>query len=209
MNKKLFLIFIVLLFSSKIYSQIINTYGLKLGYVNSSQTFTNKAIDDIAKRKSGFSISAFVDLFNFNGFSISPEIKYIQKGVGLGTVITGPEGPEPIGKTTEYIYHNYLSIPISLVYKMQLDAGIPFFKIAPRYDILLSSYDDFNSIASTYDNYKNVFGGTFSIGFIPNLNIVFNPFIEISYHMDFSDTYSGVNNKIKNNAVEINIGVQL
>ena len=92
---------------------------------------------------------------------------------------------------------------------MQLDAGIPFFKIAPRYDILLSSYDDFNSIASTYDNYKNVFGGTFSIGFIPNLNIVFNPFIEISYHMDFSDTYSGVNNKIKNNAVEINIGVQL
>ena len=93
MNKKLFLIFIVLLFSSKIYSQIINMYGLKLGYVNSSQTFTNKAIDDIAKRKSGFSISAFVDLFNFNGFSISPEIKYIQKGVGLGTVITGPERP--------------------------------------------------------------------------------------------------------------------
>jgi len=90
-----------------------------------------------------------------------------------------------------------------------LDVGIPYFKIAPRYDILLASGDDFNSIASTYDNYKNVFGGTFSIGFIPKLNFIFNPFIEISYHPDFSDTYSGIYNKIKNNAVEINIGIQI
>ena len=100
-----------------------------------------------------------------------------------------------------------MSIPVSLVYKIQLNAGIPFVKIAPRYDILLSSDDDFNSPASTYDNYKNVFGGTFSIGFIPNIKILFNPFFEISYHMDFIDTYSGTNNKIKNNAVEINLGV--
>jgi len=209
MNKKLLLIFIVLLFSTKIYSQIIQTYGLKIGYVNSSQTYTNKVTDDITKRKSGFSFSAFVDLFNFDGFSISPEIKYIQKGVGLELIVTGPEGPEPIGKTTKYIYHDYLSIPISFVYRMQLGAGIPFIKIAPRYDILLSSDDDFNSPASTYESYKNVFGGTVSIGFIPNLNFAFNPFIELSYHMDFTDTYSGTNNKIKNNAVEINLGVQL
>lgn len=209
MNKKLLLIFIVLLFSTKIYSQIIQTYGLKIGYVNSSQTYTNKVTDDITKRKSGFSFSVFVDLFNFDGFSISPEIKYIQKGVGLELIVTGPEGQEPIGKTTKYIYHNYLSIPISFVYRMQLGAGIPFIKIAPRYDILLSSDDDFNSPASTYESYKNVFGGTVSIGFIPNLNFAFNPFIELSYHMDFTDTYSGTNNKIKNNAMEINLGVQL
>jgi len=208
MIKKLYLISIVLLFSTTIYSQFIQSYGLKIGYISSSPTYTNKVIDDITKRKSGFSVSAFIDIFDFNGFSISPEIKYIQKGVGLEMVVTGPEGPEPIGKKTEYIYHNYLSIPVSLVYKMKLGIGIPFVKIAPRYDILLSSDDDFNSPASTYDNYKNVFGGTFSIGFIPNLNIVFNPFIEISYHMDFSDTYSGTNNKIKNNSMEINLGVQ-
>jgi hypothetical protein len=182
---------------------------LKIGYVNSSQTYTNKVTDDITKRKSGFSFSVFVDLFNFDGFSISPEIKYIQKGVGLELIVTGPEGQEPIGKTTKYIYHNYLSIPISFVYRMQLGAGIPFIKIAPRYDILLSSDDDFNSPASTYESYKNVFGGTVSIGFIPNLNFAFNPFIELSYHMDFTDTYSGTNNKIKNNAMEINLGVQL
>ena len=60
-----------------------------------------------------------------------------------------------------------------------------------------------------YDNYKNVFGGTLSAGFIPKLNIAITPFIEISYHMDFTNTYSGVNNKIKNNALEVCVGLIL
>ena len=74
MIKKLFVIAIVLLFSTKIHSQIIQSYGLKIGYISSSQSYTNKVIDDITKRKSGFSASAFIDIFDFYGFSISPEI---------------------------------------------------------------------------------------------------------------------------------------
>lgn len=208
MNKGYILTFIFLVSTIRINSQIIQNYGFKVGYVSSSQAYSGFELDDNIIRKSGFSFSGFIDLFDFNEFTISPEIKYIQKGAGLEFIVTGSEGPEPIGKTTKYIYHNYLSIPISFVYRMQLSAGIPFIKIAPRYDILLSSDDDFNSPASTYESYKNVFGGTVSIGFVPNLNIVFNPFIELSYHMDFTDTYSGTNNNIRNNAVEINLGVQ-
>ncbi|OGU29662.1 MAG: hypothetical protein A2057_09535 [Ignavibacteria bacterium GWA2_35_9] len=206
--KYLFII-ILLVTTVSVPAQIINNYGFKLGYVSSSQTYSGFELDNSIKRKSGYSFGAFVDIFNFNGFSLSPEIKYIQKGCGLEMVLTGPEGPEPIGKKIEYVYHNYLSIPIFWVYKIQLIAGIPFLKIAPRYDILLNSYDDFNSPASTYDNYKNVFGGTLSAGFIPKLNIAITPFIEISYHMDFTNTYSGVNNKIKNNALEVCVGLIL
>jgi hypothetical protein len=209
MLKSFFAIVFILLFSSLSFSQIVQDYGFKIGYVNSSQNNTNKDIDGITARKSGYSVSAFVDLFDLNGFSISPEIKYIQKGVGYEFIITGPEGPEPLGKKTEYIYHNYLSIPLSLLYKVQFGFGAPFIKIAPRYDILLSSSDDFNTLSSNYDDYKNVFGGTFSIGLIPKLKIAINPFIEISYHMDFSNTYTGVNNKIKNNALEVCIGLLL
>jgi len=208
MSKWFILVFIVLTSATRINSQIIQNYGFKVGYVSSSQTYSGFELDDSIKRKNGISFSGFIYLFDFNGFTVSPEIKYIQKGAGLEFIVTGPESPDPIGKTTKYIYHNYLSIPISFVYKMKLGAGIPFIKIAPRYDILLSSDDDLNSPASTYESYKNVFGGTLSIGFVPNFNFVFNPFIELSYHMDFTDTYSGINNNIRNNAVEINLGVQ-
>ena len=209
MLKSFFATVLVLLFSALTYSQIIQDYGFKIGYVNSSQTNTNEDIDQNIVRKSGYSISAFVDLFDLNGLSISPEIKYIQKGVGFEFIITGPDGPEPLGKKTEYIYHNYLSIPLSVTYKMKLEVGKPYIKISPRYDILLNSSDDFNHPSSTYDDYKNSFGGTISIGFIPSLNIAINPFIEISYHMDFTNTYSGIYNKIKNNALEICTGLIL
>ena len=206
MKKYFFLSFFFLLLSTNHYSQIIQDYGLKIGYVNSSQVFTNE--DAITRRINGYSISAFVELFNFKGFSISPELKYIRKGVGLEAIYIGSDVPQPNLKFN--VHHNYLSIPISIVYKMQLGLGTPFIKIAPRYDILLESYNDLSSPrnpTSIYDEYKNVFGGTFSIGFIPELFIVVNPFIEVSYHMDFTDTYSTRNTKIKNNALEINLGL--
>ncbi len=189
-------------------AQVIQNYGFKVGYVSSTYTYSGLDLNNSTKWKSGYSFSAFVDIFNINGFSISPEIKYIQKGAGLEFIYTGPDSPEPIGIKTDFVYHNYLSIPISLVYKFQLNAGIPFIKLAPRYDILLNSYDDSNLPASAYDNYKNVFGGTISAGFIPNLQMVVNPFIEISYHTDFTSMFSIPLMKIKNNVVEINLGVQ-
>lgn len=54
---------------------------------------TNKDIDKTTERKSDIVFSALVDLFNLNSFSISPEIKYIQKGVGFKLIITGSDGP--------------------------------------------------------------------------------------------------------------------
>lgn len=189
-------------------SQSIQNYGIKVGYVNSSKTYGGLELDNSIKRKNGFSVSGFIDLFNLNGFSISPEIKFIQKGAGMEVFITSSESPEPVGKKTLYDYHNYLSIPISLTYRKQLAIGIPFIKIAPRYDILLRSYDDLNFAESTYTNYNNVLGGTFSIGFIPNIELGIKPFIEISYHLDFTSTFSNPIFTIKNNAMEMNIGVQ-
>jgi hypothetical protein len=209
MKNRLVLFLILLFLAPQFYSQVIQSYGLKIGYVNSSQSYTNKDIDNITTRKNGYSVSAFLDLFNINGFSISPEIKYIQKGVGFEFIHTGSASPDPLGTETEYIYHNYLSIPFSLSYKNKFVFGTPFVKIAPRYDILLNSHDDFNSPSSTYDNFKNVFGGTFSVGFIPEFNTAVRPFIEFSYHMDFTDTYSGKYNKIRNNAFEVDLGLLL
>ena len=207
--KRFIIIFCALFLTSSIlFSQTINNYGIKIGYVNSSQVNTNNDINKSTKRKSGFSFSAFVDLFNFSGLSISPEIKYIQKGVGIEMIITGPDSPKPIGKRIDYIYHNYLSIPISLVYKLNFGFGQTFLKIAPRYDILLNSHDDF-IVHSSYKEYKNSFGGTISLGLIPKIDIGFNAFIETSYHFDFTDVFQNQYMSIKNNAFEISLGIIL
>ncbi len=208
--KKYYLIILFTLFSSISFSQIIQDYGLKIGYVNSGQSYTNFSFEDNLIRKSGFSISAFTDLFNIDGFSLSPEVKYIQKGVGFIFVITGEEGPEPLGEKISHVYLNYISIPLSILYKIPLSAGIPYLKIAPRYDIFLSSYDDFNSaVAASLTDYKNTFGMSFSVGFIPEFDLEIKPFVEFSYHYDITDSYSNVNISIKNNAFEISLGILL
>lgn len=208
---KILLLTSFFIFSSNsiIFSQIINSYGVKLGYVHSTQDYSIKDIDNVINWKSGFSVSAFVDLFNFSSFSLSPEIMYIQKGATMDFITTGPEGPEPNGKITQHVFHNFLSIPISIKYTVAQTFGNLFFKAAPRYDILLKSYDDFEYSAADYSDYENVFGGSFSIGFEPNINFSINPFVELSYHLDFVNTFSNEFLEIKNRAIEINIGILL
>lgn len=203
------ILIIILLTGINIFPQTIKHYGIKLGYVSAGQTNLIKSIDEITVRKSGFSISGFIELFDFNGFFISPELKYIQKGSGQEFVFTGQFGPEPIGEKVYYIYHSYLSIPSSIGYKEAFEFGTLIVKVAPRYDILLNSDNDFEYDLREYEKYKNVFGATFSTGYIPELDLTFKPFIEIAYHMDLQDTYSGKYNKIRNNAVEVCIGVRM
>lgn len=209
MKKIKLCLFILLLPFSISFSQILNGYGIKIGYVSSRQDYSFKVVDDIIEWKSGISFSVFADLFDFNSFSILPEIKYIQKGWEGEFVKTGEAGPNQIiDKFVKHYYHNYLSIPVAFQYRIKFGFGEPFIKIAPRYDFHLTSYDDDNSNQSYYKDFKNVFGGTISVGFFPKLQLDFNPFIEVSYHLDFTNTYSIPRNNIKNRAIEINLGIE-
>jgi hypothetical protein len=141
-------------------------------------------------------------LFDVNNFSISPELKYIQKGWRSEKNFLNIECAQP----NMFFYHNYLSILISLKYNMNFVIGKPYVKITPRYDIRLISYTNFCS--SDFNNYKNVFGGTLSIGFVPKLDIGPNPFVEISYHLDFTKSLETLTNNIKNRALEISLGIE-
>ncbi|MHB8337891.1 MAG: outer membrane beta-barrel protein [Ignavibacteriaceae bacterium] len=201
---------LIIILSSTICSQTIQDYGVKIGYVSSRESYTSQPIYNRKIRsKSGYSVSIFLDLFNLKGISVSPEVKYIQKGVEM-VIPIGSADPTPRPDKIVDIYHNYLSIPISFSYRIPLSFGIPFLRLAPRYDILLSSYEDYNDANlpnSIYQGFKNDFGGSFSLGFIPKFDIGFSPFIELSYHMDFTSTYSSPSNSIKNNTFEVDLGV--
>ena len=209
MRKCKIIILIIIVLSTFIYSQTIQDYGFKLGYVNSLETITNQPNNIKIRSKNGYSFSIFLDLFNLHGISITPEIKYIRKGVKW-LVPDGNFPPDYIPDHILNIYHDYLSIPIYFSYRIPLSFGTPFISLAPRYDILINSYnDDYeNDYANLiHEDFNNDFGGTVSIGFIPKLGIFLNPFIELSYNLDFTSTYSNSINSIKNNAFEINIGV--
>lgn len=208
MRQFIYCCILIICFTNISFSQVLNSYGIKVGYVHSRQDYSVKDIDDFIEWKSGFSISIYADLFNYNNFSVSPEVKYIEKGWVGKFIITGPESPAPIGIKYEYVHHNYLSLLFSIQYKIDYKFGKALLKLAPRYDKRLKSYDDFDNNPSTYKDYKDVFGGTFSLGFIPKLKTVINPFIEISYHLDFSNSFSIPTNKIKNRALEFNLGIE-
>ena len=84
--------------------------------------------------------------------------------------------------------------------------GKPYVKIAPRYDILLKSYNNF--CTAVFADLKDVFGGTLSLGFIPKLDIGLNPFIEISYHLDLTKSFEIAAASIKNRALELSLGIE-
>jgi len=205
--KLLSVIIFALLFTAKINSQNIQGYGVKVGYVNTKPTYSPVPNGENIKSRDGFSISVYADLFALNDFIfIEPELKYIQKGSIHEYFLNGPDSPNTLLNGVFNIRQNYLSVPISLVYKVYSSTGSTFIKFAPRYDFLLSSNADFSSSSASWNQYKNVFGGTVSIGYAPTIRAAVKPFIEVSYHTDFTDTYSGSLVKIHNSAVEFCFG---
>jgi len=208
MKKFLLTITILFLIPFSLKSQIINNYGLKIGFAQTTQNSDNKVYNQTINFTDGFSISAFVDLFNFNGFSISPEIKYIQKGAQFNVLPQLEYGPAVVIYQKYKLHQSYLSIPIFLIYKKELAVGEPYIKIAPRYDILLRTTDNINSSNSYYNNvdFKNVFGGSLSIGIIPKINFIFKPILELSYQTDFTESYMINGNSMKNEVFEFSLG---
>lgn len=208
MKKFLLTITILFLISFSVKSQIINNYGLRIGIAQTTQNSDNKVYNQTISFTDGFSVSAFVDLFNFNGFCISPEIKYIQKGAQFNVLPHLEYGPAVVIYQKYKLHQSYLSIPIFFVYKKELAIGEPYIKVAPRYDILLRTTDNINSSKSYYKNvdFKNVFGGTLSIGFAPKIDFMLKPILELSYQTDFTESYMINGNSMKNEVFEFSLG---
>jgi hypothetical protein len=169
---------------------------LKFGYVSSGQTSSTVIQYWDIERKDGITFGAFIHLFNFNGISISPEIKYIEKGSTQTLII---EGIEEKGT----IEQEFISVPILITYKFNQEFGNLFLKVGPRYDFFINSKDNFKLTDFGHIENQNTFGLDFSISYSLNSFKNINPIIEASFSYDIEE----VSDHIKNNLFSINAGI--
>lgn len=214
--KKLFVILFaaVMALPSTARPQFLHYFGIKAGFVSSSQTLEHPIIDDSDfERRAGFAIGVFGELPLIAGFSISPQIEYAQRGFRDKIIVTIPENPDGVGSKTYKVDIDYLIIPVFLKYNADLAIGRISLEAGPRLDIKINMRSDF----LWFDDYKNTIGLSFGAAYSPKLALPVSPFIEFAYHIDIDDAYDkayyteelgNYHIKIKNNAFNINLGVK-
>jgi hypothetical protein len=218
--KKLFLVLFaaLVLFPTTARPQFLHYFGVKAGFVSSSQNFEGFLIDDSeVDRTAGFSIAVFSDIPVAMGFSISPQIEYARRGWQIDVEKGTLENPDGNGEMTTFKYKlDYIIIPIMLKYSMDFSFGTAALQAGPRLDLPL----EYNSEALDYiyKNFDDSFGISFGAAYAPKLALPVTPFIEIMYHMDITDAYEStrpdlysinpIDMKIRNNAFNINLGVK-
>lgn len=194
------------------YTQIIKSYGLKLGASNSEQVWNSSIGLDYSYISSiwGYDFSGYVEFLDIPYVSIISEIHYIQKGRTItinGTIVdpNSPYGYRDIGlQKTKQIF-NYLSIPILAKFRYENSFIIPYLTIGPSFDFLISYpeselYNKFN---------KSELGIKVSAGINIPYKLLSILIMELGYNQSITNTYKNENVTIHNRGYSFSIGVTL
>jgi hypothetical protein len=203
--KKVFVISLILfLFPTMTYSQILNSYGVKLGTVISSPTWTKASENDSkVKNISAFDIGGFISLQFLKNLSIVPELHFLQKGFKYPVQVTSLYQPNGTG---EYYYTkssaSYLSLPLNIswiFYKVSFDLYIYG---GARFDFVIDKQG--NEWQYYFDRFKNSdFGLSTGIGIRTREIIGIGTGLEFRYSPNITESYSDDYEQIKNKSFEI------
>lgn len=202
------LIVALLLLCTQSRAQFLSRIGVKAALTSASQSMKNEIVQDMElKRRTGFAVAAFADLFDLPAFSLVAQVEYAQRGMGLEVAVTGPEGPEIIGKRTLYARLDYLSIPLLAKVKFPMPLLTPYLLAGPRADFSLGSSLDEGVFREVYDKFrKSGLGGSVGLGVETATLLPADLLLEFRYNVDFADAYSSNVLKIRNSAFDIWIG---
>ena len=136
-------------------SQLIKNYGLQIGITSATQEYggTHFPLAELdLKRRIGFVGGLYVEWLNVPHISVISQIEYVQKGMGIETIVTGPNSPEPLGTITDYSRLDYISLPILLKTSTQIKTMVAYLLLGPRYDYLINYESEFMS--NVFDNFR-------------------------------------------------------
>jgi len=189
-------------------SQLIKNHGLQIGITSANQEFSGSPFplaDLDLKRRIGFVGGVYVEWLNVSYISIITQIEYVQKGLGVESIVTGEDSPEPLGTKTDYSRLDYISLPILMKTSTQIKTVTPYILGGLRYDYLLSYESEFMS--AVFDNFRrNILGGSIGIGIETNLTRLLNASLEFRYNLDFTNSMNLYNKEAKNNSFDIRVG---
>ena len=194
------------LISSRADSQLIRSYGAKIGITEASQdwkyTGTFSGLNIFDKSRTGLDIGGYVEWFNLAVFSIITEAHYIQKGCKDEFEVTTVEMPDGTGETKLFTPRiDYMSFPV--LAKIRFDTPIlALYGIGGyRIDILVGK----NSYASgaVFDDLKSTDQGP-TIGFGIDVPITSRNYIggEFRYSFSSQEIFSNQNVTVKNKSME-------
>jgi len=196
---------IIILFPSlNIKAQIIESFGVKGGYVSADQEWNfyyNGTIRETQSR-SGFSLGGFIESTSFSSFKLILEIMYTQKGATLEERITSATNPEGYPKSFSPRI-DYISIPLLLSFRIGSSNVVPYIIAGPRMDYWLSSSTEYSGHKVIYDDFNQV-----DLGVTIGGGLLFSRIIslEIRYCPNISRSRDNGLLFIKNNNLEFLAG---
>lgn len=209
-NKIQKLICIIILASTFTQAQFIKGYGFKVGAVSATQTWDfNINIKPDIERRWGIDAGVFIEFVDLPYVSLLGELHYIQKGYTEKFIETTPTYPEGTGRyITIKPRVDYLSLP--LLAKIRYDIGTvsPYILIGPRFDFLIGN--DPQYVGSILDKFKkNDMGISAGVGIEIPTSAIQAVLFEFKYSPTFNKSYNNNILTIKNQSVELLVGIKL
>lgn len=150
-----FLLAVAVFFSQTAVGQTVSGFGIKGGVGLADQNFAYR--DGFAnefKHRTGFDAGFYVQWLKKSSFNILTEFHYLQKGMKSEQILTGQDGPEPLGSFLVENRVDYLSVPILAKVSLRETTLQPYLVVGPGFDFLLSYDSDF--FKAVYEKFSAV-----------------------------------------------------
>lgn len=207
-GKILYLVALSVLISIVGNAQLLHSVSLKVAYSSAYQEYDYSTNLPYKKRINVANFGLAAQLFNGSPFALLIQCEYAERGMKDEFILTGPMGPEPIGTVYKYGRVRYLSFP--LLVKIHVLKGFlsPYVLAGGRVDFMLGSKSDDDIFKPVYDKFtKSTYGLSGGIGaeFSPLDFLIIQ--CEGRYNLDLKDSYKTQYLRVRNNSVDIWLGV--
>ena len=199
MKTKIIITGIILLFTTECRAQLIHSYGLKLGIVDASQSWTYSGIltgaTAFEKSRIGLDLGGYIEWLDLPVVSLLTEAHYIQKGA----IDEFPLASGQIRKSTLRI--DYLSFPVLAKFRFGTPLITAYGAVGPRIDFYLGKNKD--ATAGVFDGIKSSdFGATVGLGFEIPIIIGYKLGSEFRYSYSSTDIIADQYLVVKNSSAE-------
>jgi len=207
MNKRIIIVLAMLSFISETsHAQLIKSYGLSLGAVNSSQEWFSSGVhlEDFHSRW-GFNAGAFIEGAQLSFLNFEVELRFTQSG----SVYTPPYQPQlypdgtgPGPNAHFYSREDYLSPSILVKLNHRMPGGSLYLVAGPKLNVLVYS-DPQMSFRETD------LGGVFGVGFTFARILPFQTFAEFRYSPNFTYSFDDGSQTVRTHSIDFLLGVTL
>lgn len=200
---------VLILLPTSSHAKVVEQISLVSGLNSANAVFDYRDFDATGlHRKTGFQVGFHLEWFRIGAFSLATEIHYVQKGMVDEIVLTGEDGPEPLGVLRNKNRVDYISLPVHVKTRLPIGTNALYAVIGPRIDFKIGHSSEY--FAAVFDEFRpTAFGGDVGLGFETSLFMPLLVNLELRYSMDFTDSYHTDLLNVHNDVIELLVGIGL